>query len=145
MTLSGHLSQFPLLYSLVAVVFGLLPTPAAFATPVGAPLPGPSGLGVIPTTQTVVGGQIAASLGYEYVNISGADGHASLLPSANLSYSFNKGEVGVAYLRQKTAIEGFSSSNSYFALHGKYRFMLLAVTSSSIVKSAPWGVCRSAQ
>ncbi|RYX81285.1 hypothetical protein EON83_24875 [bacterium] len=111
----------PARFLFLASVFGLFQCHYALATPVGDPLPGPSGLGVIPTTQTVGDGQVAASLGYEYVDISGADGHASLAPSSNLSYGFNNGEVGVAYLRQKTDIEGFSSSNSYFALHGKYR------------------------
>ncbi len=100
---------------------GLLQSHRAFATPVGDPLPGPSGLGVIPTTQTVAPQHVEASLGYEYEKVSGADGHADLLPFANLTYGFKNGEVGASYLHQETNIEGFSSKNSYFTLHGKYR------------------------
>ena len=92
----------------------------AHATPVGDPLPGPTGLGAIPTTDTVKTGDFEASLDYERVNISG-DGHANTLPFANLSYGFDKGEVGVSYLRQKTSILGFDSTTNYYTLHGKYR------------------------
>ncbi|BCM93838.1 hypothetical protein IAD21_05729 [Abditibacteriota bacterium] len=115
----SHSTTFSTLFTVG--VLGLIPFRCAQATPVGDPLPGPSGLGVIPTTQTVAPNQFAASLGSEYVDVSGADGHARLLPFANLSYGFNNGEVGASYLNQKTDIEGFSSSNSYFTLHGKYR------------------------
>lgn len=93
----------------------------AHATPVGDPLPGPTGLGVIPTTNTTTPGAFEASLGYERVNISGADGHANILPFANLTYGFAKGEVGASYLRQKTSIEGFDSKTNYYTLHGKTR------------------------
>ena len=87
----------------------------------GDPLPGPSGLGVVPTTQTVAPGRVEASLDFENVDISGASGHAHLEPFANLSLGFQNGEVGASYLRQKTDVAGFSSSSSYFTLHGKYR------------------------
>ena len=93
----------------------------AHATPVGDPLPGPTGLGAIPTTDTVAPGAFEASLDYERINISGADGHVNTLPFANVSYGFAKGEVGASYLRQKTSIEGFDSTTNYYTLHGKYR------------------------
>ena len=93
----------------------------AHATPVGDPLPGPTGLGAIPTTDTVRPGAIEASLDYERINISGADGHVNTLPFANLTYGFGRGEVGASYLRQKTSVEGFGSTTNYYALHGKYR------------------------
>ena len=104
-----------LLLAVAAVPF------CAHATPVGDPLPGPTGLGAIPTTDTVASGAFEASLDYERINISGADGHANTLPFANLSYGFAKGEVGASYLRQKTSVEGFDSTTNYYALHGKYR------------------------
>ena len=93
----------------------------AHATPVGDPLPGPTGLGAIPTTDTVAPGAFEASLDYERINISGADGHANTLPFANVTYGFGKGEIGASYLRQKTSIEGFDSTENYYTLHGKYR------------------------
>ena len=93
----------------------------AHATPVGDPLPGPTGLGAIPTPDTVAPQSYEASLDYERVNISGADGHANTLPFANITYGFGRGEVGASYLRQKTSVEGFDSTTDYFALHAKYR------------------------
>lgn len=117
--LPSRLPSLPLCAVLLAGALVL--SRPAHATPVGDPLPGPSGLGVIPTTQTVAPGRVEASLDFEDVNISGASGHARMEPFANLSYGFGNGEVGASYLRQKTDIAGFSSSNSYFTLHGKYR------------------------
>ena len=105
-----------------SLVLGALLLPrAAQATPTGDPFPGPTGLGVIPTTQTVRPGHFDVSLNYEYFNLNGSSGHADNLPFANVSYGFKNGEVGAAYLRQKTDVAGFSSSNSYYAAHAKYR------------------------
>ncbi len=101
--------------------FALLAVPfVAHATPVGDPLPGPTGLGAIPTTQTVAPGDYEASLDYERVNISGG-GHANTLPFANITAGFKNGEFGASYLRQKTSVQGFDSTGNYYALHGKYR------------------------
>ncbi len=111
-------SPFALLFA-VALAGGF--APAAHATPTGDPLPGPTGLGVIPTTQTVAPGAFEASLGYEYVSIRDGGGHADQQPFANLSYGFHDGEVGASYLRQKTATQGFSATDNYYTLHGKYR------------------------
>ena len=94
---------------------------AAHATPVGDPLPGPTGLGAIPTTETVAAQSFETSLDYERINISGANGHADTIPLANVTYGFGRSEVGASYLHQKTSIEGFDASANYFALHGKTR------------------------
>ena len=93
----------------------------ARATPVGDPLPGPSGLGAIPTTQTVAPHQYELSLDYENFDLADSDGHARTLPLVNLAAGFKNGEVGASYLRQKTSTDVFSSTDSYFTLHGKYR------------------------
>ncbi|BCM93841.1 hypothetical protein IAD21_05732 [Abditibacteriota bacterium] len=117
--LPSHLPSVRLL--LLTSVLGLIQSHSAFAIPVGDPLPGPTGLGVIPAAQLVAPEHVEATLSFENVDIDGVDGHARMVPFANLAYGFNNGEVGVAYLRQETDIEGFSSTNSYFTLHGKYR------------------------
>ncbi len=113
-------SRRPLALLFAAAVVGALGS-GAHATPAGDPLPGPTGLGVIPTTQTVASGAIEASLGYEYVSLANGGGHADLQPFANLSYGFQGGEIGASYLRQKTATQGFSATDNYYTLHGKYR------------------------
>ena len=116
--MSRHFLTRCLPYSALAVVAFPL---AAWATPVGDPLPGPSGLGAIPTTQTVAPQQYELSLGYENFDLSDTNGHARTLPFVNLAAGFKNGEVGASYLRQKTSTNVFSSSDSYFTLHGKYR------------------------
>lgn len=115
-------SQLPFVRFCAALLSGaLFLTRPALATPVGDPLPGPSGLGVIPTTQTVAPGRVEASLNFENIDISGADGRARTFPFINLSYGVGRGEIGTSFLRQKTSVAGFSSSNSFYTIHGKYR------------------------
>lgn len=106
---------------LILVLGTALNGSSAHALPVGDPLPGPSGLGAIPTTETVAPGSFAASLNYEHVNLSDSPGRARFLPMANLSYGFQRGEIGAAYAHQDTDIAGFSTNTDYFTLHGKYR------------------------
>ena len=121
----------------LSVLIGLcLP---ALATPTTNPLPGPTGLGVIPTTQTVAPGGVEATIAYEHASISGG-GHAQFEPFLNATYGFGRGEVGVSYAHEKTdfndttvattdllshasaaTIAGSSFSTNYFIVHGKYR------------------------
>jgi hypothetical protein len=94
---------------------------AAHALPTGNPLPGPSGLGAIPTTQTAAPGVVEGTLIYERVNLDDIDGHVDILPIANLTYGLHKGEIGLSYVREDSDFDGFSIKESYYALHGKYR------------------------
>lgn len=91
---------------------------SARALPTGNPLPGPSGLGTIPTSQVVPQGQVETSLNYERADFDASDGHASI-PTANLTFGLRRGEIGATYVRERSSSDGFSASNSYFALHGK--------------------------
>lgn len=93
----------------------------ARATPTGNPLPGPTGLASIPTTETVAPGALEATLLYERVNFGESDGNAQLLPLVNATYGLGRGEIGAAYIRERTDIEGAKFNTDYFALHGKAR------------------------
>lgn len=109
----------------VFCVFVGMAARATWATPTGNPLPGPSGLGIIPTTQTVAPGVLEGSLLYERVSIdqSAGGGKARLAPFGNLTYGLKRAEVGVAYAHERTESQGFAFSTDYFALHGKYRLL----------------------
>ena len=107
----------------VCCVFVGISASAARATPTGNPLPGPSGLGIIPTTQTVAPGAFEGSLNYERVSIDedAGGGSARLAPFGNLTYGLKRAEIGVAYAHERTESQGFGFGTDYFALHGKYR------------------------
>lgn len=78
----------------------------SMATPTTNPLPGPTGLGVIPTTQTVVPGGIEATIAYERASISGG-GYGQFEPFINATFGFKRGEVGISYAREKTNFGNF--------------------------------------
>jgi len=73
----------------------------SMATPTTNPLPGPTGLGVIPTTQTVVPGGIEATIAYERASILGG-GNGQFEPFINATFGFKQGEVGVSYAYERT-------------------------------------------
>ena len=93
----------------------------AGAYPATAPLWGPSGLGIIPTTETVEEGIIEAGLGYETVNPAGAK--VRFLPVISGTYGFERGEVGAGYLRERVSGGGVALNSDYFIVHGKYRLL----------------------
>ena len=93
----------------------------AGAYPATAPLWGPSGLGIIPTTETVEEGIIEAGLGYETVNPAGAK--VRFLPVVSGTYGFERGEVGAGYLRERVSGGGVTLNSDYFIVHGKYRLL----------------------
>ena len=96
-------------------------TSSARALPTTNPLPGITGLGVIPTTDTITPGNVETSLGYERVKLRDNDGDVDFLPLASVNYGVKRGEVGATYLREDSDIQGFSERNSYYALQGKIR------------------------
>lgn len=106
--------------SLPLFAFLLAMAPATYALPTTNPLPGISGLGIIPTTDTVPAGVPEIALGYERVDLDEVDGEVDLLPLASVIYGFEKGEVGATYVRESSDIEGFSLRNSYYAVQGKF-------------------------
>jgi len=73
----------------------------SMATPTTNPLPGPTGLGGIPTTQTVVPGGIEATIAYERASIPGG-GNGQFEPFINATFGFKRGEVGVSYAYERT-------------------------------------------
>lgn len=95
----------------------------AYALPTGNPLPGPSGLGTIPTTQVAPPNTLEGTLIYEHVSLDDIDGDVDILPIANLTYGLarGRGEVGLSYVREDSDFDGFSLKESYYAIHGKYR------------------------
>lgn len=97
----------------------------ALALPTTNPLPGPTGLGVIPTTQTAAPQSIETTLAYERISIQGG-GNAQFEPFANTTFGFKKGEIGSAYARERTYFgPSIPAPNTFtvnfFAVHGKYR------------------------
>ncbi len=93
----------------------------AGAYPATAPLWGPSGLGIIPTSETVDEGTIEAGLGYESVNPAGGD--VRFLPVVSGTYGFDRGEIGAGYLRERVTGGGVTLNSDYFIVHGKYRLL----------------------
>lgn len=92
--------------------------PAAY--PTTAPFWGPSGLGVIPTTDTVAATHVQVGLGYEHVNPE-SGGTVNFFPVASATYGFRRGEVGAGYLQEKVHEGDFSLTDNNYALYAKYR------------------------
>ena len=94
--------------------------PAAY--PTTAPFWGPSGLGVIPTTDTVAATHVQVGLGYEHVNPK-PGGTVNFFPVASATYGFGRGEVGAGYLQEKVHEGAFSLTDNNYSLHAKYRVL----------------------
>jgi len=94
----------------------------AIAHPTSTPLWGPTGLGTIPTTDTVAPGQIEAAVGYEDID-PGFGGEVRFFPVLSATYGFKKGEIGAGYLRERNEFFGESQSYDNFNLNGKYRIL----------------------
>ena len=92
----------------------------ARAYPTSAPQFGPSGLGLMPTTDTVNAKAIEVGLGYEDVDPD-AGGSVRFFPTATVAYGFENGEVGAGYLRERVSFGGIDLDFDYFVAHGKYR------------------------
>jgi hypothetical protein len=101
-----------------AIVLSAAATGVA-AFPTGIPLVGSTGLGTMPTTETVPNGEVEVGLAYERVKPD--FGRVSFFPDATATYGFKRGEVGAAYVRERDSIFGFSLTSNDFTLHGKYR------------------------
>lgn len=91
------------------------------ALPTSNPLPGITGLGTIPTADSVAPGVPEVSLNYERVDLD--DGKVDLLPVASVIYGLGKGEVGATYVRESSEAQGISFRQSYYALQGKVRLL----------------------
>ena len=94
---------------------------AATAYPAGSPFWGPSGLGSIPTTDTVPEDQV--ELGVKYEHVSPVVGKTNFFPVATATYGARRSELGVAYARERTTAPGFTFHGDYFAIHGKVRLL----------------------
>ena len=84
-----------------------------------APLFGPTGLGSVPTAQTVPSGTFELSGAYAWVDADPVN--VDLGPKAGVVYGFNRGEIGAGYYREKQDFEGEEFKFDYLTLHGKYR------------------------
>ncbi|MDQ3814372.1 MAG: hypothetical protein M3347_10525 [Armatimonadota bacterium] len=92
----------------------------AHAYPTSAPLWGPSGLGHIPTTDTVPARSGEVGLGYERIKPD-FGGRVHFFPVASGTLGFKRGEVGIGYLRERLSAPGFSASSNFWNVHAKYR------------------------
>jgi len=108
---------------------------AVAAFPVGIPLVGPTGLGTMPTTDTVPANQVEVGLAYERVKPD-FGGRVNFLPDATATYGFTRGEVGAAYVRERLSAFGFSLTSNDFTLHGKYRLYENARNGAAIAAGA---------
>ena len=103
----------------------LLLAPRAQALPTANPLPGVTGLGVVPTTDSVPSGVPEVSLSYERIKLDNGGGDVDLLPVAGVIYGLGRGEVGATYVRERSdlggALGGANFRQSYYALQGKLR------------------------
>lgn len=104
----------------VGVAVGSVTNPA-HAYPTQAPFWGPSGLGSMPTTDTVPLDQVEFGVNYESVNP--AVGKTRFAPVVTATYGAERGELGVAYARERDTAPGVSFHSDYFALHGKLRLL----------------------
>ena len=100
------------------VVSGVRPTSAH---PASLPFWGPTGLGVIATTDTVKPKEFQLGLGYERVRPS-IGGHVDFFPVLSGEYGFKKGEVGVGYSREKDHYAGLGGTYDDYTINAKYRF-----------------------
>ena len=103
----------------------LLLAPRAQALPTANPLPGVTGLGVVPTTDSVPSGVPEVSLSYERIKLDNGGGDVDLLPVAGVIYGLGRGEVGATYVRERSdlggSIGGANFRQSYYALQSKLR------------------------
>lgn len=93
----------------------------ANAYPTQSPFWGPTGLGSIPTTDTVPANEFEAGLSYEKISPTGAD--VRQFPTATATYGLKNGEIGVAYDRERTEFPGLTFKNDYRAAHAKWRLL----------------------
>lgn len=107
----------------------MLLAPRAQALPTANPLPGATGLGVVPTTDSVPSGVPEVSLSYERIKLDNGGGDVDLLPVAGVIYGLGRGEVGATYVRERSdlggslggSLGGANFRQSYYALQGKLR------------------------
>lgn len=91
------------------------------AHPIQAPFWGPSGLGSLPTTETVPLDEVEIGLGYEHVDPTG--GSVNYLPVVSATYGLKRSELGLAFARERTTGGGVTFRNNYVSAHGKYRLL----------------------
>jgi hypothetical protein len=103
---------------------------AVYAAPATAPLWGPSGLGIIPTTDTVPARQFEFGLGYERVKPD--DGRVRFFPVLSATYGSDRAEVGAAWVRERDDLSGFSDALRNYTLHAKYRLAQNARTGGAL-------------
>jgi hypothetical protein len=114
---------------LLLIAPAVLPFASARAHPTSTPLWGPTGLGAIPTTDTVPRRHIEAGLGYENVEPNygpGVDASVRFFPALSGTVGLNRAEVGAGYLREKLRVEDaffgvFEQTSDAWNVHGKYR------------------------
>lgn len=91
----------------------------AIAHPITAPLWGPTGIGVIPTTDLVPESTAEIGLGYERVTPTGA--RVRFAPVITGTYGTQRGEIGFGWLKEHLTFGPASLDTRYWALHAKYR------------------------
>ncbi len=107
---------------------------AVYAAPATAPLWGPSGLGIIPTTDTVPARQFEFGLGYERVKPD--DGRVRFFPVLSATYGSDRAEMGAAWVRERDDLSGFSDSLRNYTLHAKYRLVQNTRTGGALAVGA---------
>ena len=103
---------------------------SAYATPTTAPLWGPSGLGIIPTTDTIAARQFELGLGYERVKPD--DGRVRFFPVLSATIGGERGEVGAVWIRERDNLGGFFDSLRNYTFHAKYRLAQNPRTGSAL-------------
>jgi len=108
------------LSSVCFVIFaGTLSPTLAHAFPTSAPLEGPTGLGIVPTTDTVGARQFQLGLGYERINTNG--GSVRFAPVVTGTAGFRRGEFGLGLHHERASFGAFNQSSRFLAAHAKYR------------------------
>ncbi|MBV9470179.1 MAG: hypothetical protein JO316_02885 [Abitibacteriaceae bacterium] len=100
------------------------------AFPTSVPILGPTGLGFIPTTDTVPAQQGEVSASYEKVNPN--VGKVTFAPVLTANYGLRRAELGVAYLHERTEVPGFTIGNHYTTLHAKYLLLESAKSGAAL-------------
>jgi hypothetical protein len=100
------------------------------ASPTSAPFWGPSGLGILPTTDTVAARHFEFGLGYERVKPD--DGRVRFFPVFSATVGGERGEIGAAWVRERDSLSGFSDSLRNYTFHAKYRFAQNSRTGGAI-------------
>jgi hypothetical protein len=75
----------------------------------------------MPTAETVPPEHLELGLSYE--NVDPTVGDVRFFPVVTANYGLARGEIGVAYARERSTAPGVTLNSNYSAVHGKWRFL----------------------